>query len=110
MSIPAVTPPPVKMMPSRTTRPESCATPKSASLSRHAQWQAARLPRRSPAAASNNEPGAYRGDVTGLFAEPPDGVEISLILDGGHGAEASGNAEEVAFFDADRDVEGPRSA
>ena len=56
MSMPAVTPPPVKTLPSRTTRAGSCVTPKSASWSRQAQWQAARLPCSSPAAASSNEP------------------------------------------------------
>ena len=54
--MPAVTPPPLKMLPSRTTRAVSGIAPKSGSSSRKAQWQAARRPRKSPAAPSSSEP------------------------------------------------------
>ena len=55
-SMPAVTPPPVKTLPSRTTRAGSGIAPNAGSRSRQAQWQAARLPRNSPAAPSTSEP------------------------------------------------------
>ena len=54
--MPAVTPPPVKTLPSRTTRPGSGMAPNRASWSRHAQWHAARLPVSRPAAARISEP------------------------------------------------------
>ncbi len=56
MSMLAVTPPPVMMLPSRTTRAASGLAPKARSASRHAKWQAARRPVTSPAAASSIEP------------------------------------------------------
>ena len=55
-SRPAVTPPPVMMFPSRTTRPSSTMAPKGWSNSRQAQWQAARRPVRNPAAARISDP------------------------------------------------------
>jgi hypothetical protein len=55
-SIPAVTPPPVIKLPSRTTRPGSGIAPNSASWSRQAQWLVARLPRKRPAAPSSSDP------------------------------------------------------
>ena len=54
--MPAVTPPPVKTFPSRTTRPSSGIAPNGASRSRHAQWLVARLPLRKPAAPRISEP------------------------------------------------------
>jgi hypothetical protein len=68
MSMPAVTPPPVMTLPSRTTRAGSAVTPNGSSRSRQAQWHAARLPRRSPAAASRSEP--VHTDVTVLAVRP----------------------------------------
>ena len=43
---------------------------------------------------------AHRGDVARLCAEPAQRGEIGLVFDGGHGAEAAGHAEQVAFIDA----------
>jgi hypothetical protein len=63
-SIPAVTPPPVMTLPSRTTRPPSGIAPNGVSRSRQAQWQAARLPRSSPAAPSASDP--EQTEVTNL--------------------------------------------
>ena len=100
MSIPAVTPPPVKMMPSRTTRPESCVTPKSASLSRHAQWQAARLPLQQTRGREQQRARAHRGDVARLCAEAAQRREIGLVFNGCHGTEPAGYAEQIAFVDA----------
>src|SRR5256885_211386 len=53
---PAVTPPPDRMLPSLTMRPSSTMAPKTGSNSRHAQWQAARRPRRKPAAPKMSDP------------------------------------------------------
>src|SRR5882672_1888895 len=61
-SIPAVTPPPVIILPSLTTRAASGTAPKTASKSRYAQWQAARFPLINPAAPSRSEP--VHTDVT----------------------------------------------
>ena len=55
-SMPAVTPPPVMMSPSRTTLAGSGTTPNSSSMSRQAQCQAARRPLIRPVAASTSEP------------------------------------------------------
>ena len=55
-SIPAVTPPPVKKLPSRTTRPSVGSAPNAVSKSRDAQCEVACLPRSNPAAASTREP------------------------------------------------------
>jgi len=55
-SMPAVTPPPDRMLPSLTMRPSSTMAPKTGSNSRHAQWQAARRPRRKPAAPKMSDP------------------------------------------------------
>src|SRR4029077_14781316 len=54
--MPAVTPPPDRMLPSLTMRASSTMAPKTGSNSRHAQWQAARRPRRKPAAPKMSDP------------------------------------------------------
>ena len=55
-SIPAVTPPLVITSPSRATRLRSGVAPKAVKNSLANQWQAARLPRSSPAAPSASDP------------------------------------------------------
>jgi hypothetical protein len=55
-SIPAVTPPPVNTVPSRTTRPAVGMAPNAESKSREAQCDVARLPRSRPAAPSTSAP------------------------------------------------------
>ncbi len=59
---PAVTPPPVTTLPSRTTRAASGVAPKAASASRQAQREVARRPLRRPAAPNTREP--VQTDVT----------------------------------------------
>jgi hypothetical protein len=54
--MPAVTPPPVMMFPSRSTRASLTMAPNGLRRSRQAQWQAARLPARKPAAARISDP------------------------------------------------------
>jgi hypothetical protein len=55
-SIPAVTPPPVSRLPSRTTRAATGMAPSAARKSWLAQCVVARLPRSSPAAPSTSAP------------------------------------------------------
>src|SRR2546427_486370 len=55
-SMPAVTPPPDRILPPLTMRPSPTMAPKTGSNSRHAQWQAARRPWRKPAAPRMSDP------------------------------------------------------
>ncbi len=54
--MPAVTPPPVMMLPSMVTRSPVGSAPKFRNASRESQWQAARRPRSRPAAPSASDP------------------------------------------------------
>ena len=54
--MPAVTPPAVNRVPSRTTRPSVGTAPNRVNRSRASQWLVARLPASSPAAPSTSEP------------------------------------------------------
>jgi len=79
--MPAVTPPPVITLPSRTTRAGSRDRPEAGSSSRHAQWQARACrattrPRRAPAT------GADRGDDTRPGGEPAQFAEEDLVANG----------------------------
>ncbi len=77
--MPAVTPPPLITLPSRSTRAALGMAPNSFRLSRIDQWQAARLPGSKPAAADQRT-GAHRGQVAGIGAQPPDLPHERFIL------------------------------
>jgi hypothetical protein len=74
--LPAVTPPPVIRLPSRTTRPSVGIAPKAARRSCAAQCVVARLPRRSPAAPSTRAP--VQTEVTGGGVTA--GIDFGLTL------------------------------
>src|SRR6516165_10129191 len=67
--MPAVTPP-VKVLPSTTTRSATGSAPKACNRSRTIQWVAARRPRNSPAAPSNRCAGAHADDTARRACRP----------------------------------------
>src|SRR5882757_859295 len=96
--MPAVTPPPDRILPSLTMRPSSTMAPKTGRNSRHAQWQAARRPVISPAA-----PNADRSQVARGRSKPGDLFDESIVLDGVDAATASRHQKDVTRLD-DRQV------
>ncbi len=100
MSIPAVTPPPVKMMPSRTTRAGSWRYAEVGELVAPGPVAGGAFATQQARRREQQRAGAHRGDVARLRTEPADGGEIGLVFDGGHRAEAAGHAEQVALIDA----------
>ena len=82
--MPEVTPPAVMMSPSRTTRAGSGMAPNRPSMSRQAQWQAARLPFSSPVAARISEPVhtevRYRAPEASRFASPMNAGSLATSV------------------------------
>ena len=79
-SMPAVTPPPVKRLPSRTTRPAVGIAPNAASRSRARPMRRGALAAQQAGGAEHQRAGADRGDIARLRRLPAQEVEHLGVL------------------------------
>src|SRR4029450_5867571 len=122
-SMPAVTPPPDRMLPSLTMRPSSTMAPKTGSNSRHAQWpptpeapEKGNHPPPCPVAgrtaaaekarsAQNERPGAHRSQIARGCSGPGELFDKEVILGRSEAATAAWHQEHVARLDRSQVVQ-----